>query len=98
MYFSYQGVAKQLLGLCTLGENEQRRACIRGALMSSVTSDPLARHGFEICLAVEKDIREERYGFLGQHIEQVHGKTQRQTLCSAILLGPERNACIGFSK
>jgi len=95
IYFSYRGNAQDILGLCAEGTEDEYRACMQGALMSSVVSDSLARHGFEICAVVPKDLQRECLSFLGGHIQSVHDRDQRQILCQTIG-GIEKEYCLGI--
>lgn len=92
IYFSFQGKSSEILSICALGIGEQRQACLHGALMSSVVSDPLARHGFELCASVEAGEKADCYTFLGGHIRAVHDLTTQQKLCASLEEG-DRKFC-----
>jgi len=94
IYFSFQGKPSEILPICALGAREQRQACLHGALMSSVVSDPLARHGFEICASIEADQRADCYAFLGGHIRAMHDRATQEKLCASLGEG-DRKFCEG---
>lgn len=80
-YFNSQGKAEYIISTCKNVLGDQFKDCIDGSLMSGVSSDPLARHGFEICSQVDDSIKTHCYQFLGSHIESVYGQEVRQKLC-----------------
>lgn len=94
VYFSFQGKPQEILSLCAAGSEDQIRACVHGALMSSVVSDPTARHGFELCAVREGEERSDCYRFLGSHIRAVHGRSSQEKFCST-LEESDRLACAG---
>jgi hypothetical protein len=94
IYFSFQGKPEEVLSLCAAGSKDQPRECAHGALMSSVVSDPTARHGFEFCAVLEGDRKNDCHGFLGAHIRAVHGEEARRDLCGA-LKESDRLVCAG---
>lgn len=84
IYFNKQGNATAIVPTCKNGSAEEKKDCIDGTLMASISSDPLARHGFEICSIVDVDMQKGCYQFLGNHIEAVYGQETRQKLCTNI--------------
>lgn len=81
-YFNGQGKVEFIISICKNVSGDQFKDCIDGSLMSSVSSDPLARHSFEICSRVDDVFKKNCYQFLGGHIEAVYGKETRQKLCN----------------
>lgn len=67
-YFVFQGQAPSIYGACNVASRmEERRVCLEGALISSLVSDPLARHGFELCNIVEEEFRPYCLQFLSRN-------------------------------
>lgn len=93
VYFNKQGNAAAIVRICKNGSAEEEKDCIDGTLMASVSSDPLVRHGFEICSTVDADMQKGCYQFLGNHIQAVYGQQSRKELCNQ-LTGQNYNLCL----
>lgn len=97
-YFNQQANPEKIINLCKNEKEIEFKDCIDGAIMSSVSSDPLARHGFKICALVHKDIQKGCYRFLGSHIYEVYGQQSRLEDCKqAVEDMLVYNECLGTS-
>ncbi len=84
IYFNQRGNSQNILNLCRSEQKPEFKDCIDGAIMSSVSSDPLARHGFELCSQVNDEIKPDCYQFLGGHIQAVYGQKSRLENCKQV--------------
>lgn len=84
IYFNQQGNTAKIINLCKNAEEGEVVDCIDGAIMSSVSSDTLARHGFELCSQVKDTISMGCYKFLGEHIQDVYGEDSRLERCQQV--------------
>lgn len=84
IYFNRQGEAKSIIDVCSIGMSDEYKDCIDGSIMASVSSDPLVRHGFELCSQIDNPQKIGCYQFLGSHIQAVYGVETRNNLCNQL--------------
>lgn len=81
VYYDLKGSAQSVLNLCD-SISGAKPVCIEGALFASVVSDPLARHGFELCNIADEADKHSCYAALGTLVQENSGSDIRNRLCS----------------
>jgi hypothetical protein len=82
MYFAFQGSIPKTLEYCSAVAEQWHQTCIKGAVLSSVVSDPQVRRGSELCRSVAEDLRPFCYTVLKNTVVFHHGQEKIVSLCN----------------
>lgn len=89
-HFMFSADTAKIWEACNNGINDQKEACVEGALISAFVSDPLGNLGVALCREVSRELKSACLANVGQSMKEINGADEAKNLCAK--LQSEENA------
>lgn len=83
-HFILSGDAENIWKACSIGDGDQIRLCIKGALFSSLVTDSSGKTGLNLCRRILKDLQPDCFNYLINSIDGIHGESGKNTFCNQL--------------
>ncbi|MCH7828652.1 hypothetical protein IH982_02140 [Patescibacteria group bacterium] len=85
-YFVFEGEREDIVRSCKKAPSPASyRACLEGALVSSVISDS-ERHGASLCVIIEEGFKPTCFELLGLYVKERHGPQKQEQFCESSVI------------
>lgn len=84
-HFIFMGNTQDIIRACQTGNDDQIKPCVKGALFSSLVSDPTGNIGANLCQHTKGHVRSYCFAVLGADIERLYNQKEKIRFCHQFL-------------